>query len=249
MRIEILYPEVCNLYGDLQNIEYLKRSCSDIEVIHTDLHTKPVFLSEKVDMVYMGTTTESSQERVLNALSPYKDELSKAIDDGQFIFLTGNAAEVLGEYIQNEDGSKIECLGLLPTYAVRDMMHRYNSLWIGQFSDEAKNVEKLDIVGFKSQFTHSYFTENSVDNTPSSLFTTERGDGINKGTKAEGIRKNNLFVTYLLGPLFIINPLFTEYILGLLGVEEPKAAYKDAAMDSYKKRVDEFRDMNRGFTY
>ena len=27
MKVEILFPEVCNLYGDLQNIYYLKRCC------------------------------------------------------------------------------------------------------------------------------------------------------------------------------------------------------------------------------
>ena len=27
MKAEILFPEVCNLYGDLQNITYLKRCC------------------------------------------------------------------------------------------------------------------------------------------------------------------------------------------------------------------------------
>ena len=27
MKVEILFPEVCNLYGDLQNVYYLKRSC------------------------------------------------------------------------------------------------------------------------------------------------------------------------------------------------------------------------------
>ena len=27
MKAEILFPEVCNLYGDLQNIYYLKRCC------------------------------------------------------------------------------------------------------------------------------------------------------------------------------------------------------------------------------
>ena len=27
MKVEILFPEVCNLYGDLQNVYYLRRCC------------------------------------------------------------------------------------------------------------------------------------------------------------------------------------------------------------------------------
>ncbi len=41
MKVEVLYPEVCNLYGDLMNIEYLKRSAGDIEIIDTSLKSVP----------------------------------------------------------------------------------------------------------------------------------------------------------------------------------------------------------------
>ena len=30
MRAEILFPEVCNLYGDLQNVYYLQRCCPSL---------------------------------------------------------------------------------------------------------------------------------------------------------------------------------------------------------------------------
>ena len=33
MKAAILFPEVCNLYGDLQNIYYLKRCCPALEII------------------------------------------------------------------------------------------------------------------------------------------------------------------------------------------------------------------------
>ena len=37
IRIEVLFPEIANLYGDLENIEYLKKSCPEIEVVHLSL--------------------------------------------------------------------------------------------------------------------------------------------------------------------------------------------------------------------
>ena len=61
MKAEILFPEVCNLYGDLQNIYYLKRCCPALEIIETDLHSKPRFLTEDVALVYMGSTTEQGR--------------------------------------------------------------------------------------------------------------------------------------------------------------------------------------------
>ena len=32
MKIEVLYPEIANLYGDLENIDYLKKSYPEIEI-------------------------------------------------------------------------------------------------------------------------------------------------------------------------------------------------------------------------
>ena len=75
MKIEILYPEIANLFGDLANIKYIKSSIPDCKVIGTDLSTKPRFLTEKdVDLVYMGTMTENSQIVAMEHLEPYKDK-------------------------------------------------------------------------------------------------------------------------------------------------------------------------------
>ncbi|MBO7600914.1 MAG: hypothetical protein J6S95_07185 [Lachnospiraceae bacterium] len=236
MKVEVLYPEVCNLYGDLMNIEYLKRSAGDIEIIDTSLKSVPYFAGhDDVSLIYMGTMTERSQELVLKALSPYKERIVSLIDAGQLFRITGNALELFGEYIECEDGKKIECMGIFKTHAVRNMLERYNSLYVGKFKD-------IDIVGFKSQFTHSY---GEFDG----LFETVRGDGLNPGTKSEGILKNNFFGTYIIGPLLILNPPFTKFILELMGVKGATVAYEEAAMDVYTHRFEEFMQPTRGLTY
>ena len=67
-KIEILYPEICNLYGDLYNIEYLTRS-NLIEVIRTSLKERPAFVDQDIDLVYMGTTTERARRSSARLLS------------------------------------------------------------------------------------------------------------------------------------------------------------------------------------
>ena len=44
MKIEVLFPEVCNLYGYLANIRYLKRSFKKLEIIETKLTDEPYFV-------------------------------------------------------------------------------------------------------------------------------------------------------------------------------------------------------------
>ena len=67
MKAEILFPEVCNLYGDLQNIYYLKRCCPALEIIETDLHSKPRFLTEVLypEIAKRFGTTPSRVERAI----------------------------------------------------------------------------------------------------------------------------------------------------------------------------------------
>ncbi|MCQ2524982.1 MAG: hypothetical protein MJ123_11645 [Lachnospiraceae bacterium] len=238
IKIEILFPEIANLYGDLMNIEYLKRSAGsdNVEVIETSLKDVPYFVNnDDVALIYMGTMTEKGQELSLKALKPYKARIEELIENNKPFLITGNALELFGEYIECDDGSKIDCLGIFKTHAVRKMLERYNSLYVGKFND-------IDIVGFKSQFTHSFGQYEG-------LFETVRGDGLNKETKEEGIKKNNFMGTYIIGPLLVLNPPFTKYILKLIGSDSASVAYEESAMDVYTHRLSEFMEPTRGLTY
>ena len=48
MKIEILYPELCTLYGDKGNMQYLKLCLPDAEFVETTLNAKPLFLTEDI---------------------------------------------------------------------------------------------------------------------------------------------------------------------------------------------------------
>lgn len=236
MKIEILFPEVCYLYGDLMNVEYLHRSIPEAEIIRTSLKTPPAFLNGDVNMVYLCSMTEKAQELVIEALRSHKEKIEELIDGGTVFLATGNALEIFIKHIENEDGSKIEALGLFNLTAKRRMMDRYNSLWLGKLGD-------IHMVGLKSQFAHTFGDDGD------GLFETVRGAGRNPGVKPEGIRKNNFMATYVLGPLLIMNPLFTKYIMELLGIKDRPLAYEEAAMDSYNLRLQEYSDPKRGFDY
>ena len=140
--------------------------------------------------------------------------------------------------------------------ARRSSVNRFNSLFLGTFDPgKAKDggepeAEPIRIVGFKSQFTQCFFDEGAgYGDKMRPLFVAERGEGLHPGIKEEGIRWNNLFMTYLLGPLFIVNPLFTEAFLKEIGAASTEPAYKEASMRSFLKRCKEFREPERGFTY
>lgn len=228
MKIEILFPEFCNLFGDSANMRYLEKCLPDAEFIKTPLTDTPKFISEKMDLVYMGPTTEDTQEKIIEKLMPVKEGIRARIQDGTVFLFTGNALEILGKYIENDDGSRIEALGIFDLYAKRDMFHRHNSECLAEF-------EGMKIMGFKTQFTTCYPASEDK-----ALFKVIKGMGMNMDSKAEGIRENNFFGTYLVGPILLLNPCFTEYLLKLMGEEKPKLAFADTAKEAYDKRLKDF---------
>ena len=238
MKIEILYNEICNLYGDGANVRYLQQSLPKAEFLFTSLNEIPHFVNEAVDLIYMGSMPEHVQEWVIVRLMPYRQRILDLIQLNTVFLFTGNAFEVFGSSIKNEDGSQIDGLRIYDGYAKRTMMKRYNALFLGEIIDEHQS--SIRIVGFKNQFTHTY-----MENRTCYAFKCIRGCGINPDSMLEGVRINNFFGTYLVGPLLVLNPLFTKYLLRLAGEEDPHVAFEEVAMKAYQVRLAEFEDPKR----
>lgn len=227
MKIEVLFPEICNLFGDLGNIRYLRHCLPQAEIIETDLKSRPLFLDQPVDLVYMGSTTERGLQLVVQALSPVLEDFKAAIDWGQLILVTGNTLDALGTSVKSDKGLDFRGLGLFDTRAEYKMLKRHNSMFLGTFED-------MEIVGFKSLFGLTYGAP-----AGEALFQTLRGVGRNADVKEEGFRRKNLLVTYLIGPILTMNPPFTKYLLRQMGAPET-LAFEEVVQEAYEKRLKEF---------
>lgn len=222
MTIEFLFPELCNLYGDMANITYLRHCLSDATFYETHNRETPRFLTEHVDLVYLGTMTERGQELALSRLMACRDELRKKIEDGMFVLATGNAGELFGKHI--DDGGRIlPALDYFPCYARRNMENRHNSMFIGTF-------DGMKIVGNKSQYSFSY------GDFPDPFIRVTGGYGMNPDIRTEGIHYKNFYATYLLGPFLVLNPPFTKHLLSRMGHRAP-LAHEAEAMEAYEYRV------------
>ena len=225
MTIEFLYPELCNLYGDRGNMDYLRR-CLPADYRGTHMGDEPWFVQHEVDLIYMCSMTERSQERIIQALTPYRESLKELMDRGTHFLLTGNAMEVFGKTIQ--DGEKaIPGLGLLDLTARRILPWRANSLFLGGF-------EGMKIVGYTSRFSH-------MESSLPPLFRVEKGLGRSEGAAVEGIRSGGVLGTYLLGPLLVLNPDFTRWLLDDLGAKDASLAFEKEVRQAYQVRLEQFQ--------
>ncbi len=227
MTIEYLFPEACGIFGDQANFEYLRKCLPEAKAIYTSLEDDPAFLSSHIDLVYIGQMTERNQVKVINKLMPFKDKIKKLLEGDTIFLATGNASEIFGSAIIEEDGSKVEGLNFFNTVAKQDIWHRYNGFIIGNF-------EGMELIGFKSQFSHSY------GKTEYPFIHVKEGIGLNPDSKEEGFHYKKLFATYLIGPFLIMNPPFVEFLLKELGAENEIACKKEM-YKAYEERLEDFK--------
>lgn len=230
MRIEILYPELCCLYGDKGNTMFLRKCLPDGEFVETQLNDQPRFLTEDIDLCCMYSMSEKSQEWILSRLMQWKDEIALRCREGKTLFLfLGNALELFGKYIQREDGTKVDALGVFDTYTVRHAPKRFNTLIQAEF-------EGMTLLGYTSRFSETYGLPQEQ-----SMCHVQIGTGMNPDSKLEGIRTGRVIATYMLGPLLVANPDFAKWLLLQLGVEAPVLPFEQELYLAYETRRKEFQ--------
>lgn len=230
MIIELLYPSISALYGEKGNIDYLKLVFKNATFIETELNSIPYFVNHNVDLVFMGPTTERYQKIIIDKLSPYRQRLIDLINSNVYFIITGNALEIFGSYIIEDDGNRINALDIFPFYSKQDLMHRFNSYILAEY-------DGYEFVGFKSQFTRIY----PISELPNWL-KLNRGIGFNNDLDPEGIKYHNFFGTHCLGPLLIMNPIFTKHLFKQLGYNESSLPFEDDLLSAYHKRILEFKN-------
>lgn len=197
IKILHLYYDLLNLNGEQGNVLYLKyvleQSNIKYKIDYLSIGDKIDF--SNYDYIYMGKGSEESLLRALKDLLQYKKDVKKYIDESKYFIATGNSHELFGKYIVI-DNKKHEALNIFDYYIeeleskiIGDVFARYNDLDI--------------IIGFIN-------TKREIVNNQYPLFELESN---NFNLEREGVKYNNFYGTYLLGPILVRNPHFLDSIL------------------------------------
>ena len=223
IKIAHLYYDIMNLYGENGNVKFLTRKIEEQDIkceIHFLTIDDKIDFS-KYDIFYIGTGNEESISYVLDDLKKYKDDIKKALDSKKYFIITGNALELFAKTIRKEN-EELKGLGILD-FDIKEEPFRI----VGEQFYDCSLIDKK-IIGFQNRSCTMDYEENS-------LFDVIEGTGNNPNIKKEGIRVNNLFATYLLGPLLVRNPFFCDYIVECI-CKDHDISYKipDTNTDAYK---------------
>jgi len=228
IKIAHLYYDLMNLYGENGNMRVLVKRLEEqslkIEVSFLTIGDHIDF--DKYDLYYIGSGSELALELVLEDIIKYKKDISKAIENNKFFLITGNAIDLFGKYIEKSDKSTVGCLSAFDFY-VKETNFRI----VGEQIYKTKLIPQT-VIGFQNRSSTIFTDINGI-------FQVEIGTGFKPNSKFEGFHNKNFYGTYLIGPLLVRNPYFTEYLIKQI-LESKKIKYKKNTKGIEFKAYDEF---------
>ena len=190
-----LYYDLLNLYGEQGNILALKRAFKnqnvEIEVDYLSVQDKIDI--KKYDLVYLGSGSTENLLIALEDIKRHKKELKKYIESKKVLLATGNSYLLFGQKINN-----LDALGIFDYYAASSEKMAKESLM--------ELYQEKDIIGFQNR-------EFIVNNKRNHLFKVKEGLCDNLKSEYEGYHEYNFYGTFVIGPLLIRNPHFTNILV------------------------------------
>lgn len=213
-----LYPDLLDLYGDRGNVMTLAARCEwrGIETEIRRVSIKGEIDFSQADIVFLGGGSDREQSLLVEDLSSRARELKDAIEDGLVLLTICGGYQLLGQYYQTGEGTKISGLGILDFYTVAGDKRMIGNV-IAQTEPGLQNAiqehypEPLStLVGFENHSGKTYLGPGLKP-----LGKVIRGYGNNGEDALEGVRYKNVFGTYLHGPFLPKNPHFADLLIGL----------------------------------
>ena len=220
-----LYYDLLNLYGEQGNILALKRAFKnqnvEIEVDYLSVQDKIDF--KKYDLVYLGSGSAENLLIALEDIKRHKKELKKYIESKKVLLATGNSYLLFGQKINN-----LDALGIFDYYAASSEKMAQESLM--------ELYQEKDIIGFQNR-------EFIVNNKKNHLFKVKEGLCDNLKSEYEGYHEYNFYGTFVIGPLLIRNPHFTNILVKEI-MEKNNLIYHEyddkVLVDAYNQYIKNF---------
>lgn len=207
-----MYPDLLNLYGDRGNVLSLIRRAElrGIKVKLVPVSIGDEFDQNDFDIVFLGGGQDAEQNVIRKDFVEVKGpKVKEAIENGMVFLCICGGYQMLGNYYQEHDGTKIECLGAIDVYTVgEDVRYIQDTTYEADFLKE-DGVEGSGILyGFENHSGRTY-----LGPTVKPMAKVLEGAGNNGKDGFEGAIYNNVYCTYSHGSFLPKNPRMTDHLL------------------------------------
>lgn len=201
LTIAHLYPAEMNIYGDTGNVLVLRRR---LEWRGLDVDVVPVSVGDRLpadtDIILGGGGQDAAQGDIGLDFASRGAQLRAMADDGVVILAICGSYQLLGREFLTKDGVRIEGTGVL------DMTTTGSDTRL--IGNHLVDTEFGRLAGYEN---HSGLTELGDGVRP--LGGTVVGRGNNGRDGSEGAVRDNVFGTYLHGPVLAKSPQFADELL------------------------------------
>ena len=233
-----MYHDLMDLYGDKGNIETLRYRASKrgINVIVDTCTLQEKRNIEDYDIFFLGGGADKEQTLIYKDLLARKESILKAKESGTAFLLICGGYQLFGQYYLDQDGQKIDGLGIYDYYTESsDRDHRC----IGNIVVKTNIHDKeVTVVGFENHGGQTKAVSNPFGKVLVGHGNTYKGE-------YEGYMDAQTIATYMHGPLLPKNPAIADEVI-LRGLnrryavdqlEKLQDTLENAAHDAMLKRL------------
>lgn len=204
-----LYPEEMNIYGDHGNLLTLKHRAKlhGFEVQEVIYEPGKKFDSS-VDIILGGGGQDSGQNLIIDDLQKIAPKLKKLAESGTPMLVICGLYQLFGHYFLTQSGEELPGIGIFDAYTEAGPKRL-----IGNIVTESDEFGKL--IGYEN---HSGLTH--LNRGQPSLARVKKGAGNNGHDGVEGCRTNNVFGSYLHGPILPKNPRLADELIKIAAIKK-----------------------------
>ena len=238
LKILWMYHDLMDLYGDKGNIETLRYRASKrgINVIVDTCTLQEKRNIEEYDIFFLGGGADKEQTLIYKDLLARKESILKAKESGTAFLLICGGYQLFGQYYLDQDGQKIDGLGIYDYYTESsDRDHRC----IGNIVVKTNIHDKeVTVVGFENHGGQTKAVSNPFGKVLVGHGNTYKG-------KYEGYMDAQTIATYMHGPLLPKNPAIADEVIlrglnrryAVEQLEQLQDTLENAAHDAMLKRL------------
>lgn len=198
-----LYPNELNTYGDHGNRLVLAQRLKwrGLEAV-VRYHHPGALLPKKVDIVIGGGGQDSAQADVQADIIRIGSGLYKLAEQGVPMLLICGTYQLFGHRFITQTGQEVKGIGIFDAETIGSQNRMIGNLMI-----------KSDfgiLFGFENHSGQTFLGKHQAP-----LGKVLRGNGNNGKDKTEGARTNNVFGSYMHGPLLPNNPQLCDELISL----------------------------------
>ncbi|SOD71179.1 hypothetical protein SAMN05892883_0748 [Jatrophihabitans sp. GAS493] len=228
LKLVHLYPREMNIYGDTGNVMVLRRRLQwrgrPVEIVPVSVGDS---LPTDADIILGGGGQDAAQGDIGADFVGRGATLRAMADDGVVMLAICGTYQLLGHEFVTQEGLRIPGIGVLDVRTTGS-----TERLIGNNSVQTAFAGRL--VGYEN---HSGLTTLGPGVQP--LGQTAAGRGNNGGDRTEGAVRDNVFGTYLHGPVLAKSPQFADDLLGRAYARLGESSELEELDDSLARRAAE----------